>query len=102
MAQPLKAAIPATAATVVPPLQVRTAPLVPLPGVMATLTASELVVTVLPPASLIAMAGWGLSGAATPAPPGWVRTASWLGGPTVVSNGFDVAGVRLEAVAVRR
>ena len=88
--QPAKVAIPATAVRGFT-VHVSAAPEVPVPGVIAAVTAAVLVVIVFPNASWIVTFGWTVH-ATPPVPPVvCVVTASFAAGPTVMLNTALVA-----------
>lgn len=98
--QPAKVATPATAATVVPPVQARTAPAVPVPDRIASVTVAVLAVTVLPTESSTVTTGCVSKGTPAAPPAGCVVKAIAAGGPGTTLNGALVPPVRPVAVAV--
>src|SRR2546428_4216753 len=99
--QPEKVATPAFAVLVWPPVQLRVAPLAPVPVAIARLTVAVLVVTVLPYASWIETAGCVANTVLYGDVDGWVVKTSLEAAAALTVIGFVVAFVTPVAVAVR-
>ena len=81
-------------------VQVSTAPDVPVPDVIVSVTLAELVVIVLPNASCTVTFGCVAHAAPAAPPPGWVVNASFEAVPTVTLNVLLTALVRPVLVIV--
>ena len=101
LSEQLKLATPDETVALFPPVQLRVAPTVPVPEVMAReTTVAVSVLTRLPEASFDEIPTEKFDPAGQ-LPGGWALTASFDGVPGVMPKLEVLAGVRPEAVAVR-